>query len=282
MGFCGKLCQCLWPQVSCCKLLVQLLAEWTGTFILVHVVCLSVNSFDIPALAQGVCLVALVFNLGHISGAHFNPAISLAVWLGGGIDLVSMLLYMVVQCAAGAVSGAIAGVVATDDGSFACIDVSGDDKIGLWTELCFTFLVVSSFINTACTKHGAYQGNSFFGTAVGFAYLAAVACGAYSGGAYNPAVVIGVNAGYTIFTTVSDDESVTDADVSDLLADIPDVGSWILPIIMEMGAGLLAGLWFLLTELVQEDSTNDEKAMAQQIETGNNKKYVINNQGASV
>src|SRR5215218_2830940 len=89
------------------------IAEFIGTFFLVLTIGCTVigaGSGVIAPLAIGAALMVLVFAGGHISGAHYNPAVTLGVLIRGRLNLVDVLPYIVAQLAAAA-SAALAGEV---------------------------------------------------------------------------------------------------------------------------------------------------------------------------
>ncbi len=160
--------------------------EFIGTFFLVLVVGLSANP-----IAIGVVLVAMVYMGGYISGAHYNPAITLGILLQKKIKPVQASIYMLVQlvaaiCAAGIYQMVHGGkmVVAPGHGvGFGAAFV---------VEAIFTFALVSTVLHTAISKKTS--GNQYYGVAIGFTLMAAAfAGGSISGGAFNPAVGLGPN-----------------------------------------------------------------------------------------
>src|SRR5580700_5121455 len=83
--------------------------EAIGAFFLTFVVAVSVLSGSVfTPLAAGATLMVMIYAGGHISGGHFNPAVTLAVLVRGRIGTVDAVAYWIAQ----AVAGVIAGVVA--------------------------------------------------------------------------------------------------------------------------------------------------------------------------
>ncbi|MCR5304541.1 MAG: aquaporin, partial [Lachnospiraceae bacterium] len=84
------------------------ISEFIGTFILVFMGCgtamlvgcdaESGSGYLLTALAFGLAIVTMAYSVGNISGGHVNPAVSLAVFINGGISLQDMACYMVAQC----------------------------------------------------------------------------------------------------------------------------------------------------------------------------------------
>jgi len=165
------------------------LVEFIGTFFLVVTVGLAVQGGGpLAPLAIGASLMVMIFAGGHISGGHFNPAVTLAVWLRGKCPSKDVVPYWVAQLAAGAVA---ALVVIALKGKPVLGAASHEIAPSLVAEFLFTFALAWVVLNTATAKGTA--GNSFYGLAIGFTVFAgAVAVGGISGGAFNPAVGLGV------------------------------------------------------------------------------------------
>lgn len=170
--------------------MTKYLTEFIGTFFLVLTVSLTVmGQVPMAPLAIGASLMIMVYMGGHISGGHYNPAVSLALTLRGKLAGSELLPYMVSQVL-GAVVASLAGWVIMGQ-SFAPAPAATTTVIAaLLVELLFTFALCIVVLNSAC--HTATKGNSFYGLAIGFTIVvAAFAGGGISGGAFNPAVGIG-------------------------------------------------------------------------------------------
>ena len=160
------------------------ITEFIGTFFLVLVVALTGN-----ALAIGATLMVMIFAGGHISGAHYNPAVTLAVLIRGKVTAQDAIAYMVVQIIGAIVAALIAKWYMADMG-VATMDLSGKVLKVFIGELIGTFALAYVVLNVATSK--GTTGNSFYGLAIGFTVFAmATAFGAVSGGAFNPAVATG-------------------------------------------------------------------------------------------
>jgi aquaporin Z len=168
------------------------LTEFIGTFFLVLTIgCTAVPQIEgvIPPLAIGMVLAVMIFAGGHISGAHYNPAVTLAVWLRGKCETRDVLPYLIAQVgAAAAAAGAVVFLYGT--GKPMVIEGAAVPRV-LLAEFLFTFALAYVVLNTATAKGTA--NNSFYGLAIGMTVLAgAFAVGPISGGAFNPAVAVGV------------------------------------------------------------------------------------------
>lgn len=170
--------------------MTKYLTEFIGTFFLVLTVNLTVmGQVPMAPLAIGASLMIMVYMGGHISGGHYNPAVSLALTLRGKLAGSELLPYMVSQLL-GAVVASLAGWVIMGQ-TFAPAPAATTTVVAaLLVELLFTFALCIVVLNTAC--HPATKGNSFYGLAIGFTVVvAAFAGGGISGGAFNPAVGAG-------------------------------------------------------------------------------------------
>lgn len=217
--------------------------EFIGTFFLVLVVGLSVSGGAgvLAGLAIGGTLMVMIFAGGHISGGHFNPAVTLACLMRGAISMKDAIPYWVAQMAAGIIAALLASFLAGETymnpktGAFgaAVADwapnagsfIPGDVNIvkAIISELLFTFALAFTVLNVATSKD--HPNNSFYGLAIGFVVVcAAIAAGGISGGAFNPAVGVGHTA-------------ITGSQLSLI---------W-LPIVAPLAGGALAAIMFRIT-----------------------------------
>jgi len=165
------------------------LVEFIGTFFLVFTVGMSVRSgAPLAPLAIGASLMVMIFAGGHISGGHFNPAVTLAVWLRGKCDAKDVIPYWLAQFIAGTVAALLVSFLFAGKVQTPALHGTIESLI---VEFLFTFALAWVVLNAATAKGTA--GNSFYGLAIGFTVLTgAVAVGGVSGGAFNPAVGLGV------------------------------------------------------------------------------------------
>jgi aquaporin Z len=168
------------------------LTELIGTFFLVLTIgCSVIGGAALPPLAIGAMLMAMIFAGGHISGGHYNPAVTLAVMMRGRCSLADAGPYMGAQVL-GAVLAAITTKFLLPDGTVKAMDLSKTIPQALVAEFLFTFALCYVVLNVATAKGTA--NNSFYGLAIGFTVLAgAFAVGGISGGAFNPAVAVGIS-----------------------------------------------------------------------------------------
>jgi aquaporin Z len=170
--------------------MAKYLTEFIGTFFLVLTIGCTVipgAAGVIPPIAIGGALMVMIFAGGHVSGAHYNPAVTLGVFIRGRCAAADVVPYWLAQ---------IAGALVA---SYAAIYLVGPPKgapmtpamgPAFFAEFFFTFALVYVVLNVATAKGTA--GNSFYGLAIGMTVMAgAFAVGGVSGGAFNPAVAIG-------------------------------------------------------------------------------------------
>lgn len=160
------------------------LTELIGTFFLVLTVGMA--SGDLAPLAIGGVLMVMIYAGGHISGGHYNPAVTLAAFVRGRCSKTDLVPYMVAQVAGAALAALAVSLLRGDGNSPMNINIGRT----FLAEFLFTFALAYVVLNVATAKGTA--GNSNYGLAIGFTVLAgAVAVGGVSGGAFNPAVAIG-------------------------------------------------------------------------------------------
>jgi aquaporin Z len=167
-------------------------AEFIGTFFLVLTIGCAVighGAGPFAPLAIGSVLMVMIFAGGHISGGHFNPAVTLGVWLRGKCETKDVVPYMIFQVM-GAVLAAL--VVKYFKAGAAVAPLQPATVPALLAEFLFTFALVYVVLNVATAK--GTSGNSFYGLAIGFTVLTgAFSVGSISGGAFNPAVAVGIS-----------------------------------------------------------------------------------------
>jgi len=171
-------------------------------------------------LAIGSSLMVMIYAGGHVSGGHFNPAVTMAALVRGRIAPVNAVGYWIAQVVAGLVAAVIVrGIVNT--GAVPTLHMTGHTVLAVAVvELLFTFALAWVMLNVATSKN--HPDNSFYGLAIGFTVAAgAIAVGGISGGVFNPAVAIGgATMGYFAWSTI-----------------------WIY-VVVQLVAGALAGLAF--------------------------------------
>jgi aquaporin Z len=195
--------------------------EFIGAFFLTFAVATAAltGSAFVP-LAAGATLMVMVYAGGHISGGHYNPAVTMAALVRGRIGIVDAVGYWIFQAVAGVVAGVIARAV-VNPAAVKTLTLSGHiEAAAAVVEVLATFALCYVVLNVATSKD--QPGNGFFGLAIGFTVAAmAFAVGAISGGVFNPQVALGgATAGLFAWSTI-----------------------WVY-IVVELGGGVAAGLVF--------------------------------------
>jgi aquaporin Z len=178
------------PKQYCLRV-KKYLVEFIGTFLFVLVVGMTVIDPGIgnfAPIAIGATLMVLIYAGGHVSGGHYNPAVTLGVWLRGRCPASDVPGYWISQ---------ILGAVAA---SYLVLYLKGNPTVtpaeikvipALIAEFIGTFALVYVVLNVATAK--ATEGNSYYGLAIGFTVVVmAFALGGISGGAFNPAIATGI------------------------------------------------------------------------------------------
>ena len=172
--------------------MAKYIVEFIGTFFLVFTVGMTViapgDAGDMAPLAIGSVLMVMIYAGGHISGGHYNPAVTLAVWIRGRCATNDAIAYWVAQI----VAGLAAGFLVLYMKNHPTVKAANPDIVrALVAEFLFTFALAYVVLNVATAKGTA--GNSNYGLAIGFTVVAgAYAVGVISGAAFNPAVAVGV------------------------------------------------------------------------------------------
>ncbi len=169
---------------------VKYATEAIGTMFLVLTIgAVTAGASALAPLAIGGVLMAMIYAGRHISGGHYNPAVTLAALVRGRIGVRDAVAYWVSQCVAAVLAAGIVAVVSPVH--VTPLSLSGHAIVAACVaELLFTFALCFVVLNVATSKD--HPDNSFYGLAIGLVVMAgAVSVGAISGGAFNPAVVLG-------------------------------------------------------------------------------------------
>lgn len=169
----------------------KLITEFVGTLLLTLAVSLAItNAGSLAPVAIGCTLIALVYMGGHISGAQYNPAVALCTLLTKNLSIKYFVGYVVVQFAGG-VAGAFLAAYFTGKHPAPAPADGVANMVALACEAVFTASLCLVILNVACSP--TTKGNQYFGVAIGLTILGAAALGGpISGGAFNPAVGLGL------------------------------------------------------------------------------------------
>ena len=166
--------------------------EFIGTFFLVLTIGTTVivgAAGVIPPLAIGAALMVMVFAGGHVSGAHYNPAVTLGVWIRGRVAAKDVLPYVLFQLSGALLAAVLVGYL---KGGAAVKTMTFAVGPALVAEFLFTFALVYVILNATTAK--GTSGNSFYGLAIGMTVMSGTfAVGGISGGVFNPAVAVGIS-----------------------------------------------------------------------------------------
>lgn len=170
------------------------LAEFIGTFFLVLAVVLTENNGtgNLAPIAIGAMLMVMIFAGGHVSGGHFNPVVSLAVLLRGKMDKTDFPMYVAAQIAGGAVAALVGAFLLRCVGATEIVARANEPVCALLAEFLGAFALAWVTLNMMTTRANA--GNSLHALALGGTFAACIyALGSVSGGAFNPAVAVGIS-----------------------------------------------------------------------------------------
>ena len=169
------------------------IAEFIGTFFLVLTIGCTVigaGSGVIAPLAIGAALMVMVYAGGHISGAHYNPAVTVGILIRGKLQPADVVPYWIAQLAGATVAALIVSKIFR--AGVAVTPITPHVGPALLAEFLFTFALVYVVFDAATAE--ATSGNSFYGLAIGMTVMTgAFAVGDISGGAFNPAVALGTS-----------------------------------------------------------------------------------------
>lgn len=179
---------CDWLQTE--LVMAKALVEFVGTFFLVFTIGMCVidpgSAGVLTPVAIGAVLMTMIYAGGHVSGAHYNPAVSLSLALRGVLRAKELMIYFVAQLGAAASAAFVVMYLKTG----AKTEPMAIQIVpAMLAEFVFTFALVYVILHVASAK--ALRGNQFFGVAIGFVVLAGIlAVGPISGALFNPAVAL--------------------------------------------------------------------------------------------
>lgn len=170
------------------------LTEFIGTFFLILTVIMSANNPTIGLLApfamSGMYL-AMIYAGSAISGAHYNPAITVAMLMQKKIDRTDALYYIMVQLIASVLAAAIGVYLHDCAGGLNIVARVNEQPIcAILGEFLGAFALTYVFLKVS--PAATNENNAYYGLAIGFTVLAvSFGFGSLSGGAYNPAIALG-------------------------------------------------------------------------------------------
>lgn len=169
------------------------IAEFVGTFLLVFTVgCNVLSGSGVWAgTSIGCVLMVAIYALADVSGANFNPAVSIALGFAKEKEWKEVGIYCAVQIAAGILAALTYATM-----FMKVFNLAPAPGFGWWeamfAEVLYTCMLCFTVLNVACAQKN--HGNTYFGLAIGFVVIAgAYGAGAISGGCFNPAVALGID-----------------------------------------------------------------------------------------
>ena len=174
----------------------KIAVEFIGTFFLSLTICLAAAhglAGESAPFAIAAILMVSIYSGAHISGAHYNPVVTISIWIRGACEKSEVFPYIFAQL----FGGALAALVSTNliiTGSYHeeyplnTFDPTNDQTSAIMiSEMLFTFALVFVILNVATSERN--QGNGYFGVAISFVVLAgALTVGSISLASFNPAV----------------------------------------------------------------------------------------------
>lgn len=168
----------------------KLVTEFVGTFFLTLTICTAATmgtAGDLAPFAIASTLMVMIYAGGHVSGAHYNPAVTISIYIRGACEKSEVAPYIAAQLTAGVIGAMVASNVLFANGHDAISEITMETGPALASELLFTFALAYVILNVATSE--ATQGNGYYGAAIALVVLAgALTVGTISGASFNPAV----------------------------------------------------------------------------------------------
>ena len=166
----------------------KLITEFIGTFFLTLTICTAAafgTAGSYAPFAIASTLMVMIYAGGHVSGAHYNPAVTISIYMRGACDKSEVAPYIASQVVAGVMGAMVASNVLMPDGEVGPLVMDTGPAFG--AELMFTFALAYVILNVATSE--STDGNGYYGAAIAFVVLAgALTVGPISGASFNPAV----------------------------------------------------------------------------------------------
>jgi len=186
----------IWYMPKKNEMNAKLITEFIGTFFLCLTICTSAAfgvAGDYAPFAISGTLMVMIYAGAHISGAHYNPAVTISICIRGACPRSDLAPYILSQMAAGAFAALVtANLIITgpfaDEFTMQMFDPQSDQTISIMaSELLFTFALVYVILNVATSE--STEGNGYYGAAISLVVLAgALTVGTISLASFNPAV----------------------------------------------------------------------------------------------
>ena len=182
------MCDCYQLTNMSFSLPQKLLTEFIGTFFLSLTISVSVihHEYEYMPFAIASTLMVVIYAGGHISGAHYNPAVTISVYLRGSCNKDDVLPYIASQILAAVIAALVADRFLTTK-EYYDVELFTLGSEAVVAEFLFTFLLAYVILNVATTE--SKSGNGYYGASIALVVLAgAIAVGSISLASFNPAV----------------------------------------------------------------------------------------------
>jgi aquaporin Z len=166
----------------------KLLTEFIGTFFLSLTISVSVIHYEYEYIPFAIAstLMVVIYAGGHISGAHYNPAVTISVYLRGSCNKDDVLPYIASQILAAVIAALVADRFLTTK-KYYDVELFTLGSEAVVAEFLFTFLLAYVILNVATTE--SKSGNGYYGASIALVVLAgAITVGSISLASFNPAV----------------------------------------------------------------------------------------------
>ncbi len=174
----------------------KLAVEFIGTFFLSLTICLAAAhglAGELAPFAIASILMVLIYSGAHVSGAHYNPVVTISIWIRGASEKSEVFPYILAQLFGGALAALVTSNLIITGSYHEEFPLDSFDPTNSQTsaiiicEMLFTFALVFVILNVATSERN--QGNGYFGVAISFVVLAgALTVGSISLASFNPAV----------------------------------------------------------------------------------------------
>ena len=165
----------------------KLTTEFIGTFFLSLTICTAAvygSAGDYAPFGIAATLMVMIYAGGHISGAHYNPAVTVSIYLRGACEKDEVLPYIASQVIAAVSAAIVVENLLFPDAVVPGFELGNDAVVA---ELLFTFALAYVILNVATTE--STSGNGYYGAAIALVVLAgAITVGSISLASFNPAV----------------------------------------------------------------------------------------------
>ena len=166
----------------------KLTTEFIGTFFLSLTICTAAvygSAGEYAPFGIAATLMVMIYAGGHISGAHYNPAVTVSIYLRGACEKDEVLPYIISQVIAAISAAIVVEYLLFPDALSPVATELGTDAVV--AELLFTFALAYVILNVATSE--STSGNGYFGAAIALVVLAgAITVGSISLASFNPAV----------------------------------------------------------------------------------------------